>query len=148
MQVPRPAERRDAAVDLQLHDRPDGRAGSGSFAPVRGQRKAALAAGHKTDVYQESKITSSRASAAETDGELAVICKISDTGQGIKPEHLDKIFDPFFTTKEVGQGTGLGLSISYSIVEKHGGHISVESTPGQGTTFTLIFPVSALSPEV
>ena len=112
------------------------------------KRKAALAAGHKTDDYQKSKITSSGTSAAETDSELAVICKIGDTGQGIKPEHLDKIFDPFFTTKEVGQGTGLGLSISYSIVEKHGGQISVESTPGQGTTFSLIFPVSALSPEV
>jgi two-component system NtrC family sensor kinase len=66
-----------------------------------------------------------------------IACKISDTGHGIQPEHLDKIFDPFFTTKEVGQGTGLGLSISYGIVQKHGGEITVESTPGQGTTFTL-----------
>ncbi|MBN1993232.1 MAG: GAF domain-containing protein [Anaerolineae bacterium] len=66
-----------------------------------------------------------------------IICEISDTGHGIQPEHLDKIFDPFFTTKEVGQGTGLGLSISYGIVKKHGGDIDVDSTPGQGTTFTL-----------
>jgi signal transduction histidine kinase len=71
----------------------------------------------------------------------AVVCKITDTGQGIKLEHLDKIFDPFFTTKEVGQGTGLGLSISYGIIEKHGGSITVESTYGQGSTFTLVLPV-------
>jgi signal transduction histidine kinase len=71
-----------------------------------------------------------------------VVCKIGDTGRGIKPEHLDKIFDPFFTTKEVGEGTGLGLSISYGIIEKHGGIINVESTPGQGSTFTITLPVT------
>jgi two-component system, NtrC family, sensor kinase len=71
----------------------------------------------------------------------ALVCKISDTGHGIKPEHLDKIFDPFFTTKEVGQGTGLGLSISYGIIEKHGGNIRVESNYGQGSTFTITLPV-------
>jgi len=71
------------------------------------------------------------------DVQPTVVCQISDTGHGIQPEHLDKIFDPFFTTKEVGQGTGLGLSISYGIVKKHNGDISVESSPEQGTTFTL-----------
>jgi signal transduction histidine kinase len=76
-----------------------------------------------------------------------VICKISDTGKGIKPEHLNKIFDPFFTTKEVGKGTGLGLSISYGIVEKHGGAISVESIFGQGSTFTVTLPVTIPPPE-
>lgn len=70
-----------------------------------------------------------------------VICSIGDTGRGIQPDHLDKVFDPFFTTKEVGQGTGLGLSISYGIIEKHVGNISVESTPGQGSEFTLTLPV-------
>ncbi|MBE7469941.1 MAG: GAF domain-containing protein [Anaerolineales bacterium] len=77
--------------------------------------------------------------------EPTVVCKISDTGHGIQPEHIDKIFDPFFTTKEVGQGTGLGLSISYGIMEKHGGHITVESTRGEGTIFSLTFPISAVS---
>jgi signal transduction histidine kinase len=77
-----------------------------------------------------------------TDSEPTVICTISDTGPGINPEHLDKIFDPFFTTKEVGQGTGLGLSISYGIIEKHGGRIKVDSTPGQGAVFTLILPLT------
>ena len=65
---------------------------------------------------------------------------ISDTGQGIAPEHLSKIFDPFFTTKE--KGTGLGLSVVYGIVEKHGGRISVDSRVGQGTTVTLRFPAA------
>ena len=69
-----------------------------------------------------------------------VICKISDTGSGIQPEHIHKIFDPFFTTKEVGQGTGLGLSISYGIIKKHDGNIILSSTPEQGTTFTIMLP--------
>ncbi len=75
-----------------------------------------------------------------------LVCTVGDTGKGIQPEHLDKIFDPFFTTKEVGQGTGLGLSISYGIIEKHGGAISVQSTPGQGTQFTVTLPAAARRP--
>ena len=75
----------------------------------------------------------------------AVSVKISDTGRGIPPGDLKQIFDPFFTTKPVGEGTGLGLSISYSIIEKHGGKISVESTLGKGTTFTALIP---LNPEI
>jgi signal transduction histidine kinase len=66
--------------------------------------------------------------------------RISDTGRGIPKEHLGKIFDPFFTTKGVGKGTGLGLAISYSIVEKHGGLIEVESEVGKGTTFIIKIP--------
>ncbi len=62
---------------------------------------------------------------------------ISDNGPGIQAEHLAKVFDPFFTTKHVGQGTGLGLSICYGIVQQHGGELTVESVPGQGTTFTI-----------
>ena len=63
---------------------------------------------------------------------------VSDTGAGIAPEALTRIFDPFFTTKN--EGTGLGLSLSYAIVKDHGGDIEVDSEPGRGTTFTLIFP--------
>ncbi len=69
------------------------------------------------------------------------VVEISDTGCGILPGHLSKIFDPFFTTKPVGQGTGLGLSLSYSMVQKHGGRIEVDSQPGVGTTFRVILPV-------
>ncbi len=66
---------------------------------------------------------------------------IADTGKGIAPEHMSRIFEPFFTTKEVGKGTGLGLSISYDIIKKHLGEITVESTVGKGTTFTIRLPL-------
>jgi signal transduction histidine kinase len=72
-----------------------------------------------------------------------VVVTVSDTGCGIAPEHLTRIFDPFFTTKPVGEGTGLGLSVTYSIVERHGGEIKVESELGKGTTFTVTLPVDA-----
>lgn len=75
-------------------------------------------------------------------GRLCVACHITDTGNGIEPEILSKIFDPFFTTKEVGQGTGLGLSVSYGIIQRHSGTITVNSIPGQGTTFTITLPLS------
>ncbi|BAY82084.1 two-component sensor histidine kinase [Calothrix parasitica NIES-267] len=69
-----------------------------------------------------------------------------DNGSGIPPEIQSKLFDPFFTTKEVGKGTGLGLSISYQIVvNKHGGNLSVLSTPGEGTEFIIEIPVSQIN---
>ncbi|MDH4149495.1 MAG: ATP-binding protein [Betaproteobacteria bacterium] len=73
-----------------------------------------------------------------------VAVEIADNGKGIPPEIISKIFDPFFTTKGVGKGTGLGLSISYKIIEQHGGRISVDSTPGQGTRFTIVLPLTPL----
>ncbi len=66
---------------------------------------------------------------------------IGDTGDGIPPEIKDKIFDPFFTTKQVGEGTGLGLAVTYSLVQKMGGTISVQSAPGIGTTFRVTLPI-------
>ncbi len=71
-----------------------------------------------------------------------VAVEIADNGKGIPPEIMSKIFDPFFTTKAVGKGTGLGLSISYKIIEQHGGSISVDSTVGQGTRFTIVLPLT------
>jgi len=69
---------------------------------------------------------------------------IKDTGCGISEEDMEKIFDPFFTTKEVGHGTGLGLAISYGIVKSHKGSLSVKSTEGKGTIFTIVLPVAAV----
>jgi two-component system NtrC family sensor kinase len=70
-----------------------------------------------------------------------VVAEVRDTGTGIDPKNLAHIFDPFFTTKEEGKGTGLGLSIVQGIVESHGGRITVDSTLGQGTVFTLRLPL-------
>jgi two-component system NtrC family sensor kinase len=71
----------------------------------------------------------------------SVYISFADTGRGIAPEHMSRIFEPFFTTKEVGKGTGLGLSISYDIIKKHQGEITVDSTVGKGTTFTIRLPL-------
>lgn len=71
-----------------------------------------------------------------------VLVEVTDTGVGIKQEHLDKIFEPFFTTKAVGKGTGLGLSVSYGIVQQHGGTLDVESVPRKGTTFIISLPTA------
>ena len=67
-----------------------------------------------------------------------VSIRISDCGHGIAPEHLTKIFDPYFTTKE--EGTGLGLATAYSIIIQHGGAVTLSSTLGSGTHFTVYFP--------
>jgi two-component system NtrC family sensor kinase len=88
-----------------------------------------------------------------------VCVKVADTGQGIDPRYVERIYDPFFTTKppkgkvrtetQRGRdseafrgGTGLGLSVTYGIVQEHGGKIAVESTPSQGTIFTLELPLA------
>ena len=76
---------------------------------------------------------------AVTAGGQCLMISLADSGAGIPEEVRERIFDPFFTTKE--HGTGLGLSISYGIVEQHGGTISVESSPGNGSTFIIQLPV-------
>ena len=91
---------------------------------------------------------------AETKGYVAL--KVQDTGCGIPAEHLDRIFDPFFTTRRRSGGrrqskeesacgdggTGLGLPVARELVRQAGGEIEVESTPGAGSTFTVLLPVA------
>ncbi|WP_149265454.1 sensor histidine kinase [Deferribacter autotrophicus] len=69
-----------------------------------------------------------------------IILSVSDNGEGVDPEILDKIFDPFFTTKKPNYGTGMGLYLCYNIVKMHKGEILVESELGKGTTFKIILP--------
>ena len=73
----------------------------------------------------------------------SVIIDVADNGPGIPEANLSRIFDPFFTTKSVGKGTGLGLSICYGVVRHMGGNITVDSSPGQGTTFHVRIPAGA-----
>ena len=67
---------------------------------------------------------------------------MQDNGSGIPQAIIDRIFEPFFTTKEIGKGTGLGLSTVLSIVKNHGAFLDVASVVGQGTTFTILFPLN------
>ena len=75
----------------------------------------------------------------------AVVIAVSDTGDGIAPEHIERIFEPFFTTKDIGKGTGLGLSTVHAIVREHDGFITVQSAPGHGSVFRVHLPAQ---PEI
>jgi len=97
-----------------------------------------------------------RVQRVEAKGGLCAVCQqrltgaylaleVTDTGCGIAPEHMARLFDPFFTTKDVGKGTGLGLSMVQGLLIRSGGHITVESRPGRGSSFQLLFPLA--SPE-
>jgi signal transduction histidine kinase len=111
-----------------------------------------------TQVYQVliNLCTNAYHSMAEKGGALSVSIRensehstldltVDDTGCGMEPAVLEKIFDPYFTTKGTGEGTGLGLSIVHGIVSKHNGRITVASTPGVGSTFTVSFPLAQSS---
>ena len=69
-----------------------------------------------------------------------VLIKISDTGTGMLPNVIDRVFEPYFTTKDTGEGTGLGLAVVHRIITDHNGGISIDSRPGEGTTFTIALP--------
>jgi len=75
-----------------------------------------------------------------------VVLEVKDDGHGMPADVRSRVFEPFFSTKEVGKGTGLGLSMVYGFVQQSGGDIHVASTPGEGTTFTVLLPV--VPPEV
>lgn len=88
----------------------------------------------KTVLPQEIALTT-----PDSPAENYVKLSMSDTGEGIPTEIREKIFDPYFSTKQQGRGTGLGLAIVHGIVRDHGGFITVNSTPGEGTTFNIYF---------
>lgn len=79
-------------------------------------------------------------------GNYACLCVI-DTGVGINAEDMNKIFDPYYTTKEIGKGTGLGLSVVHGIIEEFGGHIEIESAPGQGCRVDIYLPIISMNDE-
>ncbi|MEP7143458.1 MAG: ATP-binding protein [Ferruginibacter sp.] len=89
------------------------------------------------------KIKSSAINAANRSslGAGVIEIKVSDNGNGIPQNIIDKIFQPFFTTKPTGEGTGLGLSLSYDIIKAHGGEIKVETKEGEGTSFAIVLPI-------
>ena len=76
---------------------------------------------------------------ATASGAFVELC-VEDSGHGIAPELVERIFEPFYSTKETGKGTGMGLAIVHGIVHEHGGHVVVESEPGRGSRFRVLFP--------
>ncbi|MEM7170466.1 MAG: PAS domain-containing protein [Pseudomonadota bacterium] len=109
-------------------------------------RDAMPGGGHLTITCKELKFNGSASSVAELDlvGDFVGIF-VADDGRGIPQAIKEKVFNPFFTTKEVGQGSGLGLSMVYGFAKQSGGHVAIESEPGQGTTVALYLP-RALAP--
>jgi two-component system, cell cycle sensor histidine kinase and response regulator CckA len=105
----------------------------------------AMPAGGTITVRAENVIMSSSKCATTPKSEFVRI-SFSDQGEGIPKSILSKIFDPYFTTKPTG--TGLGLASVHSIIQKHGGVISLDSEPGKGTTFTICLPCTGETPEV
>jgi len=92
------------------------------------------------DLTIESRIISGNGKMDPSDSSSYVEIKVSDTGEGIRPEYLGRVFDPFFSTKD--SGTGLGLAIVHRIIESHGGSIDVKSDVGKGSVFRITLPLS------
>jgi|SRR3954471_9238846 len=91
----------------------------------------------------DGELTVRTALLSRSKGGRKIHITVSDTGHGISAEHLPRLFEPFFTTKP--HGTGLGLAITHQIIDLHGGKISVESDPGKGSVFHVLFPLQQKS---
>ncbi|HNO68789.1 MAG TPA: ATP-binding protein, partial [Pseudomonadota bacterium] len=94
---------------------------------------------HQADAGSVATVTGRIFVSAKTEGSEVVLA-VRDEGTGIAPDDLQRIFEPFYTTKGRGRGTGLGLSICRELTRSLGGKITVESAPGQGSTFALRLP--------
>jgi len=112
------------------------------FLNIINNAKYAMLGGGKLTVRTQvcDPIRSSSAPPPEKEKTLKI--SFTDTGMGIKKEHLEKIFDPFFTTKPEDKGTGLGLSVCYSIIEKHGGILEAISDGKNGAVFAIELPLN------
>jgi two-component system cell cycle sensor histidine kinase/response regulator CckA len=107
-------------------------------------RDAMKAQGGGKVMIKTTALTQAKAKAegwAEAPAQGAALIEVSDTGPGIPPDIIAKVFEPFFTTKAQGEGTGLGLSTVHGIINQAGGHIIIQSPPGQGATFRIFLPV-------
>ena len=105
----------------------------------------AMQAGGVIKIYAEKLAVTAEKGNLQLQSGNYVALTVSDEGAGISSQILPKIFDPYFSTKE--HGSGLGLTICYSIIKRHGGHISIQSVEGKGTSFTIYLPVSSVQAE-
>ncbi len=138
----------ERAIEM-LHHELVGRSVELSYHPSSGMKKIIASAGNLQSVWL-NLIMNGLDSINEENGMIQVKSfqkgreirvSITDNGQGIPPDGINRIFEPFYTTKDPGKGTGLGLSICHRIVKQHGGYIEVDSQVGKGTIFTVVLPV-------
>ncbi|MBO9601238.1 MAG: PAS domain-containing protein [Novosphingobium sp.] len=108
----------------------------------------AMPAGGQLTIAARSVALDEAAAPDDVEAGEYVAISVADTGVGMDAEMLAKVFDPFFTTKEVGKGTGLGLSMVYGFARQSGGHVTVSSEPGRGTTATILLPRAAADAAV
>jgi CheY-like chemotaxis protein len=128
-----PAQLEQAIVNLCVNSR-DAMPEGGALTIETGRRLPAAVTSTRLTTLHAGRPAALQSSPARA------FIEVRDTGVGIQPEIRDRIFEPFFTTKDTGQGTGLGLSIVYGIVRNASGEIAVDSEPGRGARFSLLFP--------
>lgn len=109
----------------------------------------AMPAGGEVVISAENQMVSSemRSNLLELEPGDYVVVSVTDTGQGMPAEVLERAFEPFFTTKDVGEGTGLGLSTVFGFAKQSGGHVTIQSEPGHGTTVRIYLPRFGITEE-